>query len=172
MFFSCRTAGLWGDGEAPIVSEVLDLKALAWTAVGGPAVDGGGTVMYLPGKFLKMGTSVDPVTAVRNSVATAYVLDMTQSTPTWRQVQSMAFPRTYQFATSLPDGNVLVTGGGTTTDAVGISTAVLPAELWSPDTEMWTTLASMNAPRLYHSIALLLPDARVLVCGGGRFQRY
>jgi hypothetical protein len=33
------------DGEAPIVSEVLDLNALAWTAVGGSAVDGGTTVM-------------------------------------------------------------------------------------------------------------------------------
>jgi hypothetical protein len=158
------------DGEAPIVSEVLDLKALAWTAVGGAAVDGGSTVMYLPGKFLKMGTSVDPDTGVRNSVATAYVLDMAQSTPIWRQVQSMVFPRTYQNATILPDGNVLVTGGGTTTDALGIADAVLPAEVWSPNTETWTALASMNAPRLYHSIALLLPDGRVLVSGGGRFN--
>jgi hypothetical protein len=28
----------------------------------------------------------------------------------------------------------------------------------------------MSAPRLYHSEALLLPDGRVLVCGGGRFD--
>ena len=28
----------------------------------------------------------------------------------------------------------------------------------------------MNAPRLYHSEALLLPDGRVLVFGGGRSQ--
>jgi len=27
----------------------------------------------------------------------------------------------------------------------------------------------MTVPRLYHSIALLLPDARVLIAGGGRF---
>jgi hypothetical protein len=53
---------------------------------------------------------------------------------------------------------------------VGTGAAVLPAEQWSPATEAWTTLAPMHAPRLYHSVALLLPDARVLVAGGGRFN--
>ncbi len=82
----------------------------------------------------------------------------------------MAFPRTFHNSTLLPDGTVLVTGGGTTTNAVGLANAVLPAELWSPTTQTWTTLASMSAPRLYHSEALLLPDGRVLVSGGGRFN--
>jgi Domain of unknown function (DUF1929) len=82
----------------------------------------------------------------------------------------MAFARTYLNTTLLPDGNVLVTGGGTTTGATDTAHAVLPAELWSPITETWTTLASMSAPRLYHSEALLLPDGRILVSGGGRFN--
>jgi hypothetical protein len=158
------------DAEAPIVSQVLDLNALTWTSVGATALDGGSSAMYLPGKFLKFGTSVDPDATVRPSVATAYVLDMTQTSPGWRQVASMAFPRTYQNTTLLPDGTTLVTGGGTTTDAVGVTTAVLPAEVWSPTTETWTTLASMSAPRLYHSEALLLPDGRVIAHGGGRFN--
>jgi hypothetical protein len=93
-----------------------------------------------------------------------------QPPPLWRPVASMAFPRTYHTLTLLPDGNVLVTGGGWTTGATDVSNAVLAAEMWSPTAETWTTLASMNAPRLYHSEALLLPDGRVLVCGGGRFD--
>jgi hypothetical protein len=80
----------------------------------------------------------------------------------------MAFPRTYHVFTVLPDGNVLVTGGGRTTAVVDSTTAVYPAELWSPATQTWTTLASMNTYRQYHQTAILLPDARVLVTGSGR----
>jgi hypothetical protein len=132
--------------------------------------------MYLQGKVLKSGTSADPDLATRSSAATAYVLDLTQTNPTWSSVtpsgvtDTMTFPRTYHNTTMLPDGTVLVTGGGTTTNPTDVAHAVLPAELWSPTTQTWTTLGSMSAPRLYHSEALLLPDGRVVVSGGGRFN--
>jgi len=93
---------------------------------------------------------------------------MTVANPSWRQTASMAFPRAYHVLTTLPDGNVLVTGGGRTTGDYDIPNAVYAAELWSPTSETWTTLASAQAPRLYHGSALLLPDGRVLVSGGGR----
>ena len=156
--------------KGPIVSHVLDLKALTWTAVGGPAVDGLSSAMYLPDKILKEGLSADPGTPGSPSVATAYVLDMTQTSPTWREVASMSFPRCFQNTTLLPDGTVLVTGGGVDSVGTDVASAVYPVELWSRATEIWTTLASMNAPRLYHSEALLLPDGRVLISGGGRFN--
>jgi hypothetical protein len=156
--------------EDTIVSQVLDLSASTWTPVGGVAKNGGSSVMYLPYKILKMGHYDDADEIGDPSVATAYVLDMSQTSPAWRQVPSMAFTRTYHNATLLPDGTVLVTGGGTTTTSGDVANAVLPAELWSPTTETWTTLASMSVPRLYHSEALLLPDGRVLISGGGRFN--
>lgn len=157
--------------EDPIVSQVLNLSTLTWTAVGGPAVDGQSSAMYLPDKILKEGTSADPgLDPNLTSASTAYVLDMTQPSPTWRQIASMAYPRCYHSTTLLPDGTVLVTGGGLDTNPTDVANAVYPVELWSPVTETWTTLASMNAPRLYHSEAILLPDARVLISGGGRFD--
>ena len=172
MFISCLTAGFLFHPMAKSQSSVKCsiLTRSPGPLLGGSAVDGGSSVMYLPNKFLKVATSVDPDLATRPSVATGYTLDLTQTSPMWTRISSMAFPRTYQNTTLLPDGTVLVTGGGTTTDAVGLSDAVLPAELWSPTARTWTTLAAMSAPRLYHSEALLLPDGRVLISGGGSFN--
>ena len=41
------------------------------------------------------------------------------------------------------------------------------AEIWNPATGTWTQGATGTHARLYHSFALLLPDATVLVGGGG-----
>ena len=157
--------------EKPTVSQVLDLTTGAWTAVGGAAVDGSSAVMYLPGKVLKTGRSFDPSDPVLPSLATAYVLDATQASPTWQQVASLNTPLSYHSLTMLPDGTVLVTGGGPTTAGTDTANATLNPEIWSPTTQTFSTLGSaMNAPRLYHSSALLMPDGRVLTSGGGRFD--
>ncbi|NJN43539.1 MAG: DUF1929 domain-containing protein, partial [Anaerolineae bacterium] len=44
------------------------------------------------------------------------------------------------------------------------------AEVWDPQTETWTTLAAGARYRGYHSTALLLPDGRVWVGGGGHID--
>jgi len=159
-----------GSYEEKVVTRSLNVSSQTWTTIDPVAVDGGSAVMYLPGKVLTsgMGTAGGADITGIPSASTSYVLDMTAPVPTWRQTPSMAFQRDYHTLTVLPDGSVLATGGGTTTGATDASTAVLAAELWSPLTETWRTMASMQTPRLYHSTALLLPDARVLVAGGGR----
>ena len=45
--------------------------------------------------------------------------------------------------------------------------SVLSAELWDPATESFTTMAPAAIPRTYHSVALLMPDGRVFIGGGG-----
>ena len=54
-----------------------------------------------------------------------------------------------------------------TKDGGNLNNGVLPVEDWNPATGNWTTWASMAIPRLYHSIAMLMPDGRVFVAGTG-----
>ncbi len=155
--------------QQAIASDVLNIATQTRTTVDSTHVyDGGSAVMYLPGKVMKSGTAAINNGSTASAKATTYVLDMTQPLPAWRQTSPMSFARSYHTLTLLPDGTVLVTGGGTTKSSTDVAHAVYDAEIWSPATETWTTLSRMQRPRLYHSTAILLPDGRVLVAGGGR----
>ena len=159
-----------GTFQESVIARVLNVGTQTWTVVDPVAVEGAGAVMYLPGKVMQSGSSAYTDSPSIPAADTTYVLDMTQSSPGWRQTAPMAFPRAHHTITLLPDGTALATGGKKMTgNPEGLSTDwVYEAELWSPDIESWSTMAPMQIPRLYHSTALLLPDGRVLVAGGGR----
>jgi hypothetical protein len=120
--------------------------------------DYGTAAMFEDGRILLAGGG-----APTNSAQT---INLTRDPAVWRSAGSMQFPRKQLNSTLLPDGKVLVTGG-TSVGFTDPSGAVYAAELWNPDTNGWTTLASASRPRLYHSTAVLLPDGRVLTGGGG-----
>jgi hypothetical protein len=153
--------------EEAIASRVLNLTTGTWSVVDPNVREGGSSVMYLPGKILKTGKAWNPDYPVAASTAEAWVIDMTQTAPSWRSVAPMAFPRTQHQLTVLPDGTVLATGGSRNSDVNDQANAVLAAELWDPNTEAWRTLSNGAVPRLYHSSATLLPDGRVELSGGG-----
>ena len=140
----------------------------AWTVVANRTFnaerDYGGAVMYEPGKILTVG-GADPPTN------TAEVIDLNAGVPAWRAVGSMSVARRQMNTTVLPDGKVLVTGGTSGPGFNNAATPVLSAELWDPATGVWTTMASGTVPRLYHSSAVLLPDARVLIAGGNGYTQ-
>jgi galactose oxidase len=102
------------------------------------------------------------------------LIDLTQKTPAWKGGESMEFARRHHNATLLPDGTILVTGGtsgsGQPHPFNDLSKPVKVPELWDPGTGKWTKLAEEEKPRLYHSTAVLLPDARVLSAGGGEYR--
>jgi Galactose oxidase-like, Early set domain/SCO1/SenC/Kelch motif len=131
--------------------------------------DYGTTAMYDTGKILILGGGT---TATGNRAsASAEFIDLNAAQPTWQPIPSMANQRKHANATVLPDGTVLVTGGtrnGGDPSANDEQTPVLAAELWNPQTGSWSTMGSAATPRLYHSTALLLPSAEVLVAGGGQ----
>ncbi len=155
-----------GGSEYATDTDVLDLTTNTWSVIDSHIVDGGSATMYSPGKFVKAGSATDSQ-GVGASSNTTFVLDMTQSSPSWQQTASMAYPRSYPNLTMLPDGSVLATGGETDKNGGTIANAVYAAELWSPQTKTWATMASMHTPREYHGTALLLPDGRVLESGMG-----
>jgi N,N-dimethylformamidase beta subunit-like protein/uncharacterized protein DUF4082/galactose oxidase-like protein/Big-like domain-containing protein/Kelch motif protein len=163
-----RVVAVGGYDAASFVTKTLDIASQTWTDVDPRPLDGGSAAMYLPGKIVKSGSARRIAGQLSN--ADTWVIDMDAALPTWRQTAPMNFPRMYHTMTSLPDGTVLVTGGGRVGDTSNLSAAVMQAEAWSPATETWTVLGSMQTPRLYHSIALLLPDGRVLVAGSGRTE--
>jgi Domain of unknown function (DUF1929)/Bacterial Ig domain/Kelch motif len=155
-----------GNSEYATVSDILDLTTLTWSVVDPNIVDGGSAAMYLPGKIMKAGTAADSQD-VGPSANTTYVLDTTTADPVWKQTPSMSYARSFLNLPVLPDGTVLAIGGETDKNGGNIANAVYAAELWSPQTQTWTTMSSMHTPREYHATAILLPDARVLVSGMG-----
>jgi hypothetical protein len=155
-----------GGSEYATDTDILDLTTTSWSVVDPNIVDGGSATMYLPGKFMKAGSAADSQN-VGPSSSTTFVLDMTQPSPAWHQTASMAYTRSFFNITMLPDGTALATGGETDKNGGDISKAVYAAELWSPQTQTWSTMASMHTPREYHGTALLLPDGRVLESGMG-----
>src|SRR5439155_12035 len=97
-----------GANENPAPTNSLDVTTRTWSSVDPIVRDGHSAAMYQPGKILKSGTAADSGTP-GNAAPTAYVIDMTQPSPAWRQVASMANPRAFHNTTLLPDGSVLVT---------------------------------------------------------------
>ena len=152
--------------EYATVTDILDLTTNSWSVVDSNITEGGSSTMYLPDKIMKAGSATDSQESGPSS-KTTFVLDMTSPSPAWQQTASMANARSFLNLTELPDGTVLATGGETDKNGGNISNAVYPAELWSPITQTWTTMASMHTPREYHGTALLLPDGRVLESGMG-----
>jgi hypothetical protein len=66
-------------------------------------------------------------------------------------------------AVLLPDRTVLATGGSGKREDPFLAT--LDCEIFDPKMRNWSLAAEAMVPRMYHSIALLLPDGRVVAAG-------
>ena len=122
--------------------------------------DYGSAVMYDVGKVIIMGGG--------HTEASAEVIDLTQASPAWRNVQPMTYPRRQMNAVIMADGKIMASGGSAGPDFNPSTNIALVPEIWDPATELWTQVAAMKMPRLYHSETLLLQDGRILSVGGGQ----
>ncbi|MEE9129336.1 MAG: galactose oxidase-like domain-containing protein [Phycisphaerales bacterium] len=141
----------------------LNVQTGSWLEIGdshfGGAADS--AVTYEPGKVLKCGGTAG---GDRTDV-----IDFTQPTPAWDEVGLMKEVRRRHNLVLLPDGKILAIGGEQADPpGSGDFVPVFDAEWFDPDAPepMWQRLAAMTRPRAGHSTAVLLPDGKVLACGG------
>jgi len=114
-----------------------------------------------------IGGGVTGAQTARNPL-TAETIDLTTLAPppAWTRTADMNFARTNVSGTLLPDGTILAVGGQRNGKWNSDPQHVLEAEIYDPATDVWTPTTPMAHPRQYHSIAVLLPDGRVLTAGG------
>ncbi len=124
----------------------------------------GSYAMYDIGKVLVAGGSDNVTPAPSYTSSVVIDTETMQSTDTG----SMSIGRNQHDLTILADGTVLAIGGNFEgANLVSPNGGVYSPELWDPSTGQWRFMNDMQVSRQYHSIALLLPDGRVLSAGGG-----
>ncbi|MDT0188006.1 LamG-like jellyroll fold domain-containing protein [Microbacterium sp. ARD31] len=137
-------------------------------ALGNPVGATSTATMYRPGKILQVGGGTWSNGGGGAGARAGITVDISGGTadPVVAATQPMKYARHWPTSTVMPDGNVIVTGGSRENNGNG--GYVTNAEIWNPDTGQWTVVEVPHEhARLYHSVALLLPDGRIMVGGGG-----
>ena len=124
-----------------------------------------GTSVLLP---LGPSNNYDPKVIIMGggnpATATTEIIDMGAATPAWQLGPNMSQARIEMNAVILPNGKVLAVGGSVNDEDT--STASLNADLYDPVSNTFSSAGANAFPRLYHSVALLLPDGTVWLAGG------
>jgi len=124
-----------------------------------------GTSVLLP---LTPGNNYEPRVIIMGggnpATATTELIDLSATTPMWQYGPNMSQPRIEMNAVILPNGKVLALGGSVNDEDT--STLSLNADLYDPDSNSFSSAGANASQRLYHSVALLLPNGTVWVAGG------
>ena len=98
-----------------------------------------------------------------SATATTEIIDLGAGSPSWVFGPDMSQARIEMDAVILPTGKVLALGGSSSDEVA--STHSRNADLYDPGSNSFTSAGTNNFDRLYHSVALLLPDATVWSAG-------
>ncbi|HEY6769575.1 MAG TPA: galactose oxidase-like domain-containing protein, partial [Candidatus Sulfotelmatobacter sp.] len=149
-------------------SRIFDPATSTWSGVIATTIYGGtrtyGSSVLLPLTPPNYAPKVMIFGGGNPATATTEIIDLSVPTPAWTKGPAMSEPRIEMNATILPNGQVLTVGGSLNDEDT--STASLNADLYDPATNKISSAGVNAVPRLYHSVALLLPDATVWVAGG------
>ena len=162
------------DSGAQTTSKLFDPSTKTWNTNVATTIYGNartyGTSVLLP---LTPADNYDPQVIIMGghspATNTTEIIDMGASTPAWQSGPDMSEPRIEMNAVILPDGRVLAVGGSANDEET--RTASLNADLLGPDPNhtgkyIFSPAGTNAYARLYHSVALLLPDATVWLAGG------
>lgn len=184
-----------GGGLGEVKAEVFDAETGTWSDAGslatgrfahtatlldGPSCRSSSRPAYC-GKVLVAGGTT--TYSGRPALASAELFDPTLGTATelpmpagaWGGTGDLAIPRGDHTATLLPNGKVLVVGGGTKATSESGATSYPPtdtAEIYDPASGRWSRTEGLAIPRLSHSATLLDRGVcgehcgKVLVVGG------
>ena len=124
-----------------------------------------GTSVLLP---LTPANNYDPKVIIMGggnpATNTTEIIDMGASTPGWQYGPNMSEARVELNAVILPNGKVLALGGSVNDE--DMATLSLNADLYDPASNTFSSAGANASQRLYHSVALLVPDGTVWVAGG------
>jgi hypothetical protein len=159
---------------AQTTSKLFDPSTTTWNTNVATTIYGGtrtyGTSVLLP---LTPNNNYDPKVIIMGghspATNTSEIIDLGVPTPAWQSGPNMSQARIEMNAAILPDGRVLAVGGSVNDEDT--TTASLNADLLGPDPNnpgnyIFSSAGANTYPRLYHSVALLLPNATVWLAGG------
>lgn len=158
---------------------LLNPSTLTWTAIPPlPQTRGGENLVPIP---TRTGSSpeamvlggADFIAQAGGRTVPAYTrtlrFDVRNPGAGWRPGPSTQAPRNWPNTVLLPDGSMVVVGGGTAITGRDAGYAAdgrsRHVELWDPKTKRWHLGPAQREDRTYHSVALLLPDGRVWSAG-------
>src|SRR5262249_44747585 len=103
------------------------------------------------------------------ATASTEIINLSAATPAWTPGPSMSTARVHMNAVLLPNGKVLAEGGSVNSESADIPGRT--ADVYDPATNTFSLAGAAAYSRLYHSVALLLPDATVVSMGSNPGQR-
>jgi hypothetical protein len=159
-----------GAGSPTAQSWLFDPRSKSWTPSASTTGDRHyGSAVLLP--LLPPGYAPSVMNFGGNSPATASteIIDLSAASPAWTRGPNMSTGRIQMNATILPNGKVLASGGSVTNEVP--DTAGKNADLYDPVTDTFSAAGTASYSRLYHSTAVLLPDATVLTAGSNPGSR-
>jgi galactose oxidase len=129
----------------------------------------GNAVMYdaLNGKIITLGGSPDYQGTTASAKAHIITVPNPINAAQVTQINPMWFNRIFANAVVMPNGKVFIVGGQTVGNPFSDDGAQYTPEIWEPGNTNFYKMLPNTIPRTYHSWALLLPDATIMVGGGG-----